>query len=89
MRSWPKKHIRFSIAPTFAASISGHSSFVSRVASSPDGKRLAAGSWDRTVHVYALELRELLNLGRKRATSTLGADECQRYFRSEACPPLP
>ena len=67
----------------------GHSSFVNSVAFSPDGKRLAAGSWDRTVQVYALELCELLNLGRKRATSTLSADECLRYFRSETCQPLP
>jgi hypothetical protein len=56
---------------------------------SPDGKRLAAACGDGTVQVYAIDVRELLNLARRRATRTLSADECQRYFQSETCPPLP
>ena len=38
-----------------------HTEFVFGVAFSPDGKRLATASRDRTVQVYALNLRELLN----------------------------
>ncbi len=67
----------------------GHSGIVSAVAFSPDGKHLAAASWDWTVQVYALDLRELLNLARSRVTRAFTAEECQRYFQSETCPPLP
>jgi hypothetical protein len=67
----------------------GHSNFVDGVAFSPDGKRLATASGDSTVQVYALDLRELLNLARSRVTRTFTAQECQRYFQSETCPPLP
>ena len=67
----------------------GHSDAVYAVAFSPDGKRLATASSDWTVQVYALDLRELLNLARSRVTRTFTAEECQRYFQSETCPPLP
>ena len=67
----------------------GHSDNVYGVAFSPDGKRLATASGDGTVQVYALDLRELLNLGRSRITRRLTAEECQRYFQSATCPPLP
>ena len=59
------------------------------MAFSPDGKRLATANADGTVQVYALDLRELLNLARSRVTRTFTADECQRYFQSGTCPPLP
>ena len=67
----------------------GHSGPVNGVAFSPDGKRLATASGDGTVQVYAFSLRELLNLARSRITRTLTAEECQRYFQSGTCPPLP
>jgi hypothetical protein len=67
----------------------GHSSAVYSVAFSPDGKRLASASSDRTVQVYALDVRELLNLARSRITRILTANECERYFQSKTCPPLP
>jgi hypothetical protein len=56
---------------------------------SPAGKRLAAANEDGTVQVYAFDLSELLNLARSRATRNFTAEECQRYFQSETCPPLP
>jgi WD40 repeat protein len=67
----------------------GHSNAVTGVAFSPDGKRLATASADATVQVYAFDVRELLNLARSRVTRTFTAEECQRYFQSGTCPPLP
>jgi hypothetical protein len=67
----------------------GHSNHVTGVAYSPNGKRLATASKDGTVQVYALDLRELLNLARSRVTRTFTVQECKRYFQSETCPPLP
>ena len=58
------------------------------MAFTPDGKRLAAGG-DETVQVYVLDLHELLNLAHSRVNRTLTGEECLRYFRSLACPPLP
>ena len=67
----------------------GHSDSVYGVAFSPDGKRLATANADGTVQVYALDIRELLNLARSRVTRNFTPDECKRYFQSETCPPLP
>jgi WD40 repeat protein len=59
------------------------------VAFSPNGKHLATASADGTVQVYAVDVLELLKLARSRVTRTFTAEECQRYFQSETCPPLP
>jgi WD40 repeat protein len=56
------------------------------LAFSPDGKHLATSGEDGIVQVYTLDIGELLDLARTRA---LTPDECQRYFQSQACPPLP
>src|SRR5271166_4731395 len=69
--------------------LKGHNGSVYSVAWSPDGKRLASASSDRTVQVYAIDVRELLDLARSRVTRDLTPDECKRYFQSETCPPLP
>lgn len=53
-----------------------HLSLVVGVAFSPDGKRLATSSQDRTLHVYELDPRELFNLARSRATRTFTGEEC-------------
>jgi hypothetical protein len=45
---------------------------------------------DHTVdEIYALDVRELLNVARRHVTRTFTADECQRYFESATCPPMP
>jgi WD40 domain-containing protein len=67
----------------------GHSDYVNSVAYSPDGKRLATAGADRTVQVYALDPRDLLDLARSRVTRDFTVDECRRYFQAEVCPPLP
>jgi WD40 repeat protein len=67
----------------------GHSGTVISVAFSPDGKRLAIAGTDGTVQIYALDLGQLLRLARSRVTRPFIAQECQRYFQSETCPPLP
>ena len=69
--------------------LKGHTDVVSSVAWSPDGKRLATASSDGTVQIYAMDIRELLDLARSRVTRNLTPDECQRYFQSNTCPPLP
>jgi hypothetical protein len=40
------------------------------------------------VQVYAIDVRDLLDLARKRVTRDFTPDECNRYFQSEKCPPL-
>jgi TIR domain-containing protein/WD40 domain-containing protein len=67
----------------------GHTLFVNSVAWSLDGKRLATASSDGTVQVYAMDVRLLLDLARKRVTRDLTPDECKRYLQSEKCPSLP
>ena len=67
----------------------GHSGSINAVAVSPDGKFLASASQDGTLQVQAFDIRELLNLARSRVTRNFTAEECQRYFQSATCPPLP
>jgi WD40 repeat protein len=69
--------------------LKGHNGYVLSVAWSPDGKGLATASADGTVQIYAMDIRELLALARKRVTRNLTPEECKRYFQSEKCPPLP
>ena len=59
------------------------------MAYSPDGKRLATASEDGTVQVYAIDIQLLLKLARSRVTRNFTPEECQRYFQSNTCPPLP
>ena len=69
--------------------LKGHTGIVNSAAWSPDGKRLATASDDQTVQIYTIDVRELLDLARKRVTRNFTPDECKRYFQSEKCPPLP
>jgi WD40 repeat protein len=67
----------------------GHVGTVASAAWSPDGTRLATASHDGTVQVYSIDVRDLLDLARKRVTRDFTPDECKRYFQSEKCPPRP
>lgn len=70
----------------------GQADAVHSVAFSPDGKHLAAANADGTVQIYASDIRELLDLAHKRVTRVppeLTYVECQRYFQSKKCPPMP
>ena len=69
--------------------LEGHTSYVNSVAWSPDGKQLATASSDLTAQIYAMDVRQLLDLAHKRVTRDFTPDECTRYFQSEKCPPLP
>lgn len=72
--------------------LEGHMAQVFSVAWSPDGKRLAIGTAHGTLQVYAMDPHLLLHLARSRVTRKppeLTPDECQRYFQSQKCPPLP
>jgi WD40 repeat protein len=66
-----------------------HENHVIAVSFSPDGGLLATVTEDETVHIYTLEIDDMLRLARLRATRDLTPDECQTYFQSRSCPPLP
>lgn len=61
----------------------------------PDGTRLIGVRRDdaalvsHTVHVYALQLDELIALAKSRVTRSLTAEECEEYLHTATCPPVP
>jgi WD40 repeat protein len=70
----------------------GHAGPVHDVAVSQDSNRMVTASFDGTAQVYALGIRELMDLAHARVTRrppALTPGECKRYFQSETCPPLP
>ena len=67
----------------------GHHNYVSSVAWSPDGSKLATASGDNTAQIYAIAPVQLLRLVRSRITRDLTAEECRLYLNAERCPPLP
>jgi len=69
--------------------LSGHTSWVESVAWSPDGKRLATGSYEATVQVYTMDIHDLMNLARQRITAHPSEEACKKYFHGEKCPPFP
>jgi WD40 repeat protein len=66
--------------------LGGHTAGVTKLAWSPDGKRLATASGDGTVLIHTVSVRELMTLASKRVTRTLSNDECWNYLKSTSCP---
>ena len=56
---------------------------------SPDGKRLATGSEDGTVQVYAMDIRGLMALARERVTAHPSEEGCRKYLHVDKCPSVP
>ena len=67
----------------------GHTDSVASVAWSPDGKRMATASWDGTVQLYAMDIRDLMNLARQRVTAHPSDGDCRKYLGVDKCPPFP
>jgi WD40 repeat protein len=67
----------------------GHDNWVESAAWSPEGKRLATGSDDRTVQIYALDIRDLMALARQRLTAHPSEEGCKKYLHVDKCPPVP
>ncbi len=66
--------------------LSGHTDEVWGVAFSPDGRQLASVGADASVRRYLLPLADLQTLALSRLTRWFSAEECARFFVSEACP---
>jgi WD40 repeat protein len=56
---------------------------------SPDGKRLATANEDGIVHVYAMDILELMALARQRVTHHPSEEGCLKYFHVNKCPSVP
>lgn len=69
--------------------LGGHQDAVFTAVFSPDGNRLATASKDESVQIYVLDTAGLMDLARKRITRKLARSECQEYFQTATCPPLP
>jgi WD40 repeat protein len=67
----------------------GPNNFATKAAFSHDRKRMASAGTDGPVQLYSLDIRDLLDLARSRVTTNLTPDDCQSYFQSQTCPPLP
>ncbi len=52
-----------------------------------DGKLLAVDNvFDETVHIFVLDLDQLIDLAQARVTRSLTEEECHQYLHLEACP---
>jgi WD40 repeat protein len=67
-------------------SLAGQPSIVTGLAFSPDGSRLATTTRDGIVHVYALNLKDLIQIALSHLTRELRSEECQQYLHVPACP---
>jgi WD40 repeat protein len=68
---------------------SDHKDVVNCVAWSPDGRRLATASVDRSVRQYAMDVELLLQIARGRVTRNLTHEECWKYLHRKDVPPIP
>jgi WD40 repeat protein len=53
---------------------------------SPDGKWLATGGDDHEVHMYPVELPDLIALAKQHVTRQLTPEECAAYLPNQPCP---
>lgn len=67
--------------------LSGHTDMVTGVAFSADGALLATNSLDGIARVHALQIDDLMALGRRRISRSLTSAECERYLHQDRCPP--
>lgn len=72
--------------------LAGHQGKVLSVAWSADGTRLAAAGADHghwLLQVYAMDIKTLMALARKRVTRNLSPEECRKYLHLDEVPPIP
>jgi len=69
--------------------LSTFSDQVSRLAFSPDGRRLVVSSQSGTTYFYVLPLDELVEQARSRIILPMTAEECWEYLHLETCPAWP
>ena len=69
--------------------LEGNQPWTTGVAFSADGRRLATADRDGIVQVYALAVKDLMEIARARVTRALSRSECMTYFETETCPKLP
>jgi WD40 repeat protein len=68
--------------------LSGHSNAATDVAWSDDGRHIASIGLDGVTQVFAMDISELMQIARSRATRELSPQECLRYLRTAKCPVL-
>ena len=74
---------------TRVLTLQGNKPMTSGIAFSKDGRRFATGDYEGNVQVYALAVRDLMQIARGRVTRALSRAECSTYFGTEVCPVLP
>jgi WD40 repeat protein len=74
---------------SWVLTLEGEQPWTNGVAFSADGRRLATADRDGIVQVYALAVKDLMEIARARVTRALSRSECMTYFETETCPKLP
>ena len=69
--------------------LQGEQPWTNGVAFSADGRRLATADKDGVVQVYALAVKDLMEIARACVTRALSRSECRTYFGTETCSQLP
>jgi len=67
----------------------GNTGAVYRVALSPDGTRIVSVGRDHVVHIYELNIEDLIAIAQSRLTRQLTDEECKKYLHMTVCSTLP